>query len=451
MKKLACLSLLLLIMQSSVVSQKKDNHTLPLASPESQGINGAQLSHAIDSIANLGITEKAYPGCVVLVARNGKIIYEKAFGTYNYDSPDSMSINTIFDMASVTKVCATTISAMKLYDEGKLKLNKTLGTYLPWVRGSDKADLNIEKIMLHEAGLVPDVVFYLKTIDTATKQPLPEFFRPDSSKAFGVRVAQHLYLRSDYWKTMNQEIVDSKLLPPNKYVYSDNDFILMGDVVQAISGLRIDHYAERNFYRPMGLTSIGFNPRNRFDTNLVAPTELDTYFRHQHLRADVHDEGSAMFGGDAGHAGLFSNAEDIAAIFQMLLNGGSYKGKQYLKPHTIDLFTAYNSSISNRGIGFDKPQKDNYTTRNAHPYPSRFASPLTFGHTGYTGTNVWADPKYNLVYVFLSNRVNPTRSQNLYKYNIRGAIMDAIYKSMTPEIPEVKYFEKPNSNKPVNK
>lgn len=418
---------------SGIISKR----VMPLATPDEEGIDGLQMTRNIDSIANLGITGKAYPGCVVLVARHGKIIFEKAYGTYNYDTPEPVSLNSIYDMASVTKICATTLGVMKLYDEGKLRLDKTLGTYLSWVRKSDKANLNIEKILLHQARLVADVVFYKKTVDPLTGKPLPQYFQPDSSAKFTVRVAQHLYLRSDYADTMNQSIVDSKLLPTEKYVYSDNDFILMADVVRAISGLRIDKYADKYFYKPMGLTSIGFNPRNRFDTNLVAPTELDQYFRFQHLHADVHDEGSAMFGGDAGHAGLFSNAEDIGAILQMFLNGGSFNGKQYIKPSTLNLFTAYNSSISRRGIAFDKPEKDNYTTTDPHPYPSRYASPLTFGHTGYTGTAIWVDPKYDLVYVFLSNRVNPTRSQNLYKYNIRGAIEDAVYKAIVPAIPEV--------------
>lgn len=417
------------------------NRIMPVATPESQGLNSLQMMNDIDSIANLGITEKAYPGCVVLVARHGKIVFEKAYGTYNYDTPDPVTLNSIYDMASVTKICATTLAVMKLYDQGKLRLNKTLGTYLPWVRKSDKKNLNIEKILLHEAGLVPDVVFYRKTVDPVTKQPLPQYFQPDSSAKFSVRVAQNLYLRTDYADTMNQSILDSKLLPGNKYIYSDNDFIFMGDVVKAISGLRLDKYVDKNFYQPMGLHSIGFNPRNRFDTNLVAPTELDQYFRYQHLHGDVHDEGSAMFGGVAGHAGLFSNAENIAALLQMFLDGGSFNGKKYLNPETLKLFTAYNSEISRRGIGFDKPEKDNYTTTDEHPYPSRYASPLTFGHTGYTGTCIWVDPKYDLVYVFLSNRVNPGRSNNLYKYNIRGAIEDAVYKAMVPAIPEVLNFE----------
>ena len=418
---------------SGVVSKR----IMPVATPESQGLNSLQMITEIDSIANLGISGMAYPGCVVLIARHGKIVFEKAYGTYNYDTPQPVTLNSIFDMASVTKICATTLSVMKLYDEGKLKLDKTLGTYLPWVRKSDKKNLNIEDILLHQAGLVPDVVFYRKTIDPVTKRPSPLYFQPDSSAKFSVRVAENMYLRTDYADSMNQSILDSKLIPGNKYIYSDNDFIFMGDVVKAISGLRLDKYVDKYFYQPMGLHSIGFSPRNRFDTNLVAPTEADNYFRYQHLHADVHDEGSAMFGGVAGHAGLFSSAENIAALLQMFLDGGSFNGRQYLKPETLNLFTAYNSSISRRGIGFDKPEKDNYTTTEAHPYPSRYASPLTFGHTGYTGTCIWVDPKYDLVYVFLSNRVNPTRSNNLYKYNIRGAIEDAVYKAMTPAIPEV--------------
>ena len=418
-------------------SDSISKRTLPVATPESHGIDGTRMIHNIDSIANLGILEKAYPGCVVLVARHGNTIFEKAYGTYNYDDTARVTVNSIFDLASVTKICAATLSVMKLYDKGKIRLDKSLGTYLPWVRNSDKEDLNIEKIMLHEARLVPAVVFYRQTFDSVTGLPSSAFFRKKASAAFKVRVAQNLFLKSDYWKTMNRSIVTSQLLAPDKYIYSDNDFIFIGDVVKAVSGLRLDAYADKNFYKPMGLTSIGFNPSNRFDTSLIAPTEIDNYFRHQHLRGDVHDEGAAMFGGVAGHAGLFSNAQDIAALLQMLLEGGSYKGHQYLKPETIAFFTANNSRISRRGIGFDKPQKDNFTTSTPDPYPSRYASQLTFGHTGYTGTAVWADPEYDLVYVFLSNRVNPTRSTKLFKLNITGEILDAVYKAMTPAIPPV--------------
>ena len=401
---------------------------MPIASPSEVGMDASKLT-VIDSIANAGIAAGAYPGCVVLAARDGKIFYKKAFGKYNYDTPEPVASNTIYDMASVTKICATTLSVMKLYDEGKLKLNKSLGTYLPWVRKSNKKKLPIEEILLHQAGLVAYIPFYKETIDS-TGKPLPSLYRDEKSDSFSVRVAQNLYLRNDYIDTMYQRILDSKLGPMDKYIYSDNDFIFLGKIVQAISGLTLDEYVAKNFYEPMGLTSTGFKPREKFDTNRIAPTEFEKQFRLQHLHGDVHDPGASMFGGVAGHAGLFSDAEDIGAILQMLLNGGSFHGKQYIKPETIKLFTAYNSSISRRGLGFDKPEKDIANSKD--PYPSSLVSPLTYGHTGYTGTCIWVDPESNTVYVFLSNRVNPDGGENLKlsRMNIRGNIQDAIYKAI---------------------
>ena len=227
-----------------------------------------------------------------------------------------------------------------------------------------------------------------------------------------------------------KEFFTSRVGPKDKYIYSDNDFIFLGKIVQAISGLTLDKYADKNFYQPMGLTSTGFKPREKFDTNKIAPTENDMEFRMQHLHGDVHDPGAAMFGGVAGHAGLFSDVEGIAAIFQMYLNGGTFNGKRYIQEKTLKLFTAYNSPVSRRGLGFDKPEKDNASRK--EPYPSELASPLAFGHTGYTGTCVWADPKTNIVYVFLSNRVNPDGGINLklLHMNIRGKIQDAIYEAV---------------------
>lgn len=398
---------------------------------------------AIDSIVKEGIEKGAFPDAVVLAARDGKIFYEKAFGTYNYNGLRKISTETIFDLASVTKILATTLSIMKLYDEGKVQLDKTLGTYLPWVRNSDKRDLTIKNILLHQAGLVAYIPFYKKLIDKETGEPLPQYFRHTKSDSFSIRVAQNLYLRTDYEDSLYQIILDSKLGRPNKYIYSDNDFIFLGKIVEAVSGDPLDVYVAKNFYQPLGLKSIGFKPREKFDTTLIAPTEFEKQFRMQHLHGDVHDPGSALFGGVAGHAGLFSDAENMAVLLQMLDNGGTFGGKRYLKQSTINLFTAYNSKISRRGLGFDKPEKDNYTTKDNHPYPSRYASPLTYGHTGYTGTCIWVDPKYNLIYVFLSNRVNPDGGENLKisTMYIRGAIEDTLYKAMIPTPPEVKNRE----------
>lgn len=419
---------------------------LPVTAPASAGMDAQKLS-AIDSIAKTGIEAGAYPGCVVLAARDGKIFYEKAFGKYNYDTPEKMSTETIFDLASVTKILATTLSVMKLYDEGKISLDKTLGNYLPGVRNSDKKNLNIKKILLHQAGLVAYIPFYKKLINPETGEPLLQYFRQTPSDSFSVRVAQHLYLRTDYEDSLFQTILDSKLGPSDKYVYSDNDFIFLGKIIQKVSNMTLDQYAFENFYKPMGLHSTGFLPREKFDTNRIAPTEFEKTFRMQHLHGDVHDPGSALFGGVAGHAGLFSDAGDMVVLLQMLLNGGTMNGKRYIRESTIKMFTAYNSSVSRRGIGFDKPEKDNYTTKEPHPYPSRFASPLTFGHTGYTGTCIWVDPKYDLIYIFLSNRVNPDGGVNLKlsTMNIRGAIEDSLYKAMIPVPEEVVKWESAHS------
>jgi CubicO group peptidase (beta-lactamase class C family) len=230
-------------------------------------------------------------------------------------------------------------------------------------------------------------------------------------------------------------IMQSPLGPHGKYVYSDNDFILLGKIVERLSGLPLHTYVQQTFYGPMGLSSIGFRAADRFGAERIVPTENETHFRKQVLRGYVHDEGAAMFGNVSGHAGLFSDAYDLAVLYQMLLNGGELNGERYLKKETIDLFTAYGSNISRRGLGFDKPEKDNAT--NKAPYPSALASPETYGHTGFTGTCVWVDPKAKLVYVFLSNRVYNSRANNLLgQLGIRGKIQDAIYEAIQQEAPQ---------------
>ncbi|MBA2250116.1 MAG: serine hydrolase, partial [Chitinophagaceae bacterium] len=381
-------------------------------------------------IATDAIEKGAAPGCTVLVAKDGKIVYQKAFGYFNYDKAEPVTLQTIYDMASVTKICATTLCVMKLYDEGKLDLKKKLGDYLPWVRGSNKEDLLIEDILLHQAGLVAWIPFYKETLDSTGITPLATLYAKKQNDTFTVRVAENLFLIKDWTDTMYKRMLQSNLGVQGKYVYSDNDFIFLGKVVEAISGETLDQYVKINFYQPLRLSATGFKPRERFTIDRIAPTENERAFRMQHLQGDVHDPGAAMFGGVAGHAGLFSDVNDLAVIMQMLLNGGTFDGKQFIKPGTINLFTSYNSSNSRRGLGFDKPEKDNATSKD--PYPSQLASPLTFGHTGFTGTCVWADPKYNIIFIFLSNRVNPDGGNNLKlsKLNVKSKIQDAIYKAM---------------------
>lgn len=384
---------------------------------------------AVDSIALDAVTKKVFPGCVVLAAHKGEIIYHKAFGRYEFEAASpAMSPESIFDLASVTKVSATTVAIMKLYDEGKVSLDGTLKDYLPWVKGSDKENLKIRDILLHQAGLVPFIAFYKETMN-GNGSPKPGFYELKPQKGYGVRVAENFYLRDDWEDTLLQRIKTSPLGSADKYVYSDNDFIFLGKIVEQLSGMSLDEYTRKTFYNKMGMYSTGFVPRNRFPTECMVPTENDTYFRKQTIRGDVHDEGAAMFGGVAGHAGLFSNAYDLSLLYQMLLNKGTFNGVRYLRPETIQLFTSYNSKISRRGLGFDKPEKDNLLRKD--PYPSLLSSPATFGHTGFTGTCVWVDPQYDLVYIFLSNRAFPTRDNNkLSQLLIRGKIQDAIYKAL---------------------
>lgn len=403
------------------------NYYFPVVQPATVGLDEKVLNH-IDDVALNAIKNKATPGCVVLVAKDGKIAFNRAYGTVNYNSTEPVTLETAYDLASVTKISATTVSVMKLYEEGKLDIDKTLGDYLPWVIGSNKAGLKLRDILLHQAGLVAYIPFYKETLDASGK-PKPGFYKSKPDSLYNVKVATDMYMRRDWTDTLYKRILQSRLGEPHKYIYSDNDFIFLGKIVEQVSGEPLDQYALHTFYEPLRMMSTRFKPLEHEPVNKIAPTEDEPYFRLQQIRGTVHDPGSAMFGGVAGHAGLFSNAYDLAQLYQMLLNGGELNGVRLLKKETIDYFTAYHSDISRRGLGFDKPEKDNATSK--EPYPSASVSPLTFGHTGFTGICVWADPKYDLLYIFLSNRVCPDgNNNNLGKLNVRPDIQEVIYRSI---------------------
>jgi CubicO group peptidase (beta-lactamase class C family) len=355
---------------------------------------------------------------------------------------------SIFDLASVTKISATTVAIMKLFEEGRLGLEDRLGDHLPSVRGTNKAHLRIEDILLHQAGLVPFIPFYRETIDQESGIPFTDLYTNEIKPGFSVRVAENIYLRDDWRDTMFSRILQSPLSPRNRYVYSDNDFIFLGKIVEQLSGMSLDEYVHKHFYSRLGMGTTGFLPRKRFDVERIVPTETEPHFRRQTIRGDVHDEGASMFGGVAGHAGLFSNAYDLAILYQMLLDGGEFNGKRYFKESTIRKFTEYRSSISRRGLGFDKPEKDN--KRRKDPYPSELASPQTFGHTGFTGTCVWVDPKFELVYIFLSNRVNPTRDNpRLSQLQVRGKVQDVFYKAIQEGTAQQQMAANPLPLKPL--
>lgn len=393
------------------------------------GFNAVKMGTAIDSIVNDAIAQHAIPGAEVVVARNGKIAFEKAYGYLTYDSIEPVYPETIYDLASVTKILATTLSVMKLYDAGKLDLQKTLGDYLPGVRGSNKAPLKLWDILLHQAGLKAFIPFYRETMD-ANNNPLPYIYHTTPDSIYSIRVATNLYIRKDWEDTIMYRIRQSDLGPQGKYIYSDNDYIYLGKIVEAITKMPLDQYVKKTFYDKLNLLETGFKPADRFPLDYIAPTEREKGFRNQLIHGDVHDPGSAMFGGVAGHAGLFSDGYEVAVLAQLLLNGGVLNGQNFFSRKTVDYFNQYHSAISRRGLGFDKPEKDNATR--AEPYPCASASPQTFGHTGFTGTCFWVDPKYNLIFVFLSNRVNSPDASKFGHMNIRPKVQEAIYQSMKP-------------------
>jgi beta-N-acetylhexosaminidase len=402
---------------------------LPIVPASQLGFNEAKLTTAIDSIVNDAIRQKAIPGAVVLVAKDGKIAYEKAFGYLTYDSTEPVYPETMYDLASVTKIMATTLSVMKLYDEGKLDLQKTLGDYLPYVRKSNKASLKLWDILLHQAGLKAFIPFYRETLDPANGNlPIPALYSSSQDSIYKFPVAANLYIRKDWEDTMMNRILKSELAPHGKYIYSDNDYIFLGKIVEAITHMPLDQYVKKTFYDKLNLTATGFNPAQRLPLDYIAPTEREKEFRNQLIHGYVHDPGAAMFGGVAGHAGLFSNAYEVGVLAQMLLNGGVLNGQNFFSRKTVDYFNQYHSDISRRGLGFDKPEKDNASRQ--EPYPTASASPQTFGHTGFTGTCFWVDPKNNLIFVFLSNRVNSPDVNKFLRMSIRPKVHEAIYQSL---------------------
>ncbi|MCX6281692.1 MAG: serine hydrolase [Bacteroidetes bacterium] len=391
--------------------------------PEEIGLTEASLS-IIDSIASDGIAKGAYPGCQVLLAKDGKVFYNKAFGHPQYNDTLMVSTNDIYDIASVTKIAATTLAIMKLFDQGKLNPDDSLGKFLHFLSGSDKSTMSIRNIMTHRAGLQSWIPFY-KTVVTANGYNDKVFSR-DSGAAFPVRVAANLFINTAYQDSMYKYIARSPLGEKGKYLYSDLGFYLLRLVVEKLSGRPFEAFLDESFYSPLGLHHTCFNPYRLFPLEVIMPTENDTDFRRQLIRGYVHDPGAAMLGGISGHAGLFTNALELGVIMQMLINQGSYGGKQYFSPSTVRTFTScqFPGSGNRRALGFDKPL---FTYRPDSPC-CKSASPESFGHSGFTGTYTWADPANGLVYVFLSNRVCPSAvNQKLRDMNIRTNIQQAVY------------------------
>jgi serine-type D-Ala-D-Ala carboxypeptidase len=385
--------------------------------PEEVGIRSENLAD-IDKIAREAIGQHATPGCVVLVAKDGKVIFNKAYGFHTYEPVVQNKATDIFDLASMTKISATTIEAMKLVDEGKLDINATVADYLPEAKNSPAKDVKIWEILTHQAGFIADI----PTFEVVKAQD----HSVDSSAAYPTKVNERYYLAKDYFKNvMWPKMLRGPLKTRGRYVYSDVGMCVLQQIMENITATSEADYTQKQFYTPLGMQTTGFLPLNRFSADRIPPTEIDRKYRKATLKGYVHDPTAALMGGVAGHAGLFGSAVDMATLYQMLLNGGSYGGEEYIKPGTVKQFTARYSNSSRRGLGFDR-----WDPAGDKKYPSDFASNQTYGHTGFTGTCVWVDPKYNLVYIFLSNRVYPDVSSKLSSLSIRPRIQDVVYQAI---------------------
>ncbi len=393
--------------------------------PQNVGMDPLVLQK-IDAIMQKAIREKMTPGGQILVARKGKVIYQKAFGFHTYENQVAVKNSDIYDVASLTKIVSTLPSIMQLYDKKKVTLESRLGDMLPVFRGTDKENISFKELMSHYARLQPWVPFYKQTLN-ADKKPSDKYYRKSFSVDFPYQVAENLYLRKDYQDTILSAIAGSKLLPKKEYKYSDFTFIILKHYLEKSTGKTLDELSEKNFYSKIGANNTLYNPLERFDMNIIPPTEEDTYFRYQTIQGYVHDMTAAMEGGVGGHAGIFSNSMDMAKIMQLYLQKGNYGNQQFFSEDTFDVFnTCYYCPEGNRrGIGFDKPQLGK-----AGP-TCGCVSMTSFGHTGFTGTMAWADPEQELIYIFLSNRTYPNADKNLLSQNnIREDIQQVIYEAI---------------------
>ena len=407
------------------------NLRLQYGVPENAGLSSKLLNSKIDSIVNVGLKAKAYPGCVVMAARKGVVVFQKAYGYQTYDDRIMVKDDDLYDLASITKISSTLPGLMLLNTEGKFDPDKTLGFYLPDFKKTNKGNIGMRDFLTHQAGLTPFIMFWKETIKK-NGEFKPRTFSFGPSKKFPYEVAQGLYMHKNYRKKMFNEIKKSKL-GEKKYVYSDLTFIIAPEIINRLTGQKWYEFVTDSIYKKIGAMEMGFNPYKKFPIDRIVPTEYDSLFRKQLLHGTVHDEAAAMQGGISGHAGLFSDANDLMKLMELYRRMGEYGGQQIIGKNVMEEYTKVQFPANNnrRGLGFDKPLLNNSQLSENDSYPTRSASPESFGHSGYTGTFVWVDPVSEISYVFLCNRVNPTRrSEQLYNLNIRSGILKAIYDSI---------------------
>ena len=405
----------------------------------------AEALKRIDSIVRSGIQSKAFPGCQVLVIKDGKTLYDKCFGTYTYESNQKVTATTMYDLASLSKTTGTLLAIMKLYDEGKLKLTDKASYYLKFLRETDKESITISELLLHESGLPAGLPFYKLVVEKNVNPVLNSTNKPSEpvklnskimkykydwvsnipTNEYSLQVSDSFYVQKRFHQAAMQMIANTRL-KSKTYVYSCINFILLKEIVEAINGIPLDVYLDKEFYIPMKLNNIAYLPLRKFKKENIAPTLKRDFLRNGIIQGFVHDPDAALLGGVSGNAGLFANSRDVARVYQMLLNQGELNDKRYLSKETCNLFTTITSANKRRGLGFDKP------TPHMPNSPCCDSAPETvYGHTGYTGTCCWVDPTNKLIYVFLSNRTYPSDGTNkLARMGIRTKIQEAIYQSL---------------------
>jgi beta-N-acetylhexosaminidase len=396
--------------------------------PEAAGFDSKTLEQ-INAIAREAIDSGATPGSSILVARGGKVIYEYANGWLTYENKVAVTEQTIYDLASVTKVSATLQTVMFMHEKGLIDVNKKAAVYLPELKDSNKKDFTIKDILTHQAGLWPFLPFWAETVKNGSL--LPEYYGSQANNEYPFPVADGVFASKAMKDSLWSWIIKAKIRekPPRTvydYRYSDMGFYILQRLAEKMLNQPIEDFLDQNIYEPLGAYTLGYLPLQKFPINEIAPTEDDKLFRKKLLVGYVHDQGAAMHGNIAGHAGLFGNANDLAKLGQMLLQKGSFGGQQFYKPETIELFIGKQYETSRRGLGWDKPTASDW----AGP-TTMYASNQTFGHTGFTGTCIWVDPAFDLVFIYLSNRVHPDMTNNkLLNANIRPRIQEVVYKAI---------------------
>ena len=394
--------------------------------PEDAGMNSEKLFGGVDSLMQEAIKKKATPGGQILVAKDGKIVLHKAYGYHEYSDTIKVKKTDLYDLASVTKISSALPALMKLQDEGKFDLEAGIDDYLPYFKNSNKAGVPFRQILTHQARFKPWIPYWKNTLRKNGSFKWYTF-KKDSSARFPIKVSEDLWLHRNYQKKMFKAIKKSELEDEAKYKYSGLTFYLLPSIVEEISGEDFRKYINENFYDKLGATTLGYNPLERFEKSRIVPTEHDYLFRKKTIHGMVHDEGAIMMGGVSANAGLFSNANDLAKLMQMYLNMGEYAGERYIEEETLKEWSTaqFPENDNHRGVGFDKPYLE-YKGESSNT--AKDASKASFGHTGFTGIYAWVDPEEDLLYLFLSNRVLPSRENTrLYQLNTRTNIQQVLY------------------------